>query len=261
MSPSLPPEILDLIFDHLHDEPTTLRVCCLVSQSWIPRTRIRLFDRVEFLLSESTIESWMRTFPDPSNSPAHYTRSLLLSNFKGITVALPWIQSFNHIVELEVASWADNRHISLTRLCGLSPTLKYLRISHALAPLSEILEFICSFPLLEDLALCFLTFKGNADIWDAPLTSPKFTGSLLLSSSDRKFIRKLLDLPGGLHFSKITVSSSIGDCDLVNELVSTCSNTLESFCIGFYARAFLMGSMADQYLIAPRRCARDATSA
>lgn len=64
----LPPEILDLIVGHLHDETATLRKCCLVSRSWIPQTQIHLFDRVEFRSSGPTLESWMKTFPDPSNS-------------------------------------------------------------------------------------------------------------------------------------------------------------------------------------------------
>ena len=48
MSCTLPPEILDLIIDHLHDEPATLKTCCVVSKSWVPRTRKHLFALVEF---------------------------------------------------------------------------------------------------------------------------------------------------------------------------------------------------------------------
>ena len=260
MSSSFPPEILDLIADHLHDEPTTLRACCLVSKSWIPRTRIHLFNCVEFFSSGPTLESWMRTFPDPSNSPAHYTRSLHLSHFDVIAVAisdaLPWIHSFNQIVELGVTpAGSDERHTSYyTRLHGLSPTLKYLRISQSFAPLSEVLDFIFSFPLLEDLSLRFLTTEEYTNEWPTPPNRPKFTGSLLLDSSSSDTARKLAHLLGCLHFSKITVSCPIGDCDLAEELVSTCSDTLEYLCVDFYLGAFSMGSVVDQYLIASCRC-------
>ena len=220
MSSSLPPEILDLIIDHLRDEPTTLRACCLISKSWVPRTRIRLFDRVEFSSSGPTLKSWIQAFPSPSNSPTHYTRSLHLSYFAVLNV-LPWIHSFNHIVELGVVSvGADRRQISFAQLRGLSPTLKCLRISYSLAPLSEVLDFICSFPLLEDLLLHYLTAIGDTDEWAAPPTYPKFTGSIFLDSSSRDIIHKLLDLPGDLHFSKITVVFPIGYGDLTKELVS-----------------------------------------
>lgn len=43
MPPSLTPELLDLIVDHLHDESTTLQSSYLVSKSWIPRTRKHFF--------------------------------------------------------------------------------------------------------------------------------------------------------------------------------------------------------------------------
>ena len=90
-----------------------------------------------------------------------------------------------------------------------------------------------------------LTNEGNSDSWDAPPTSPKFTGFLRLSRSGRDIIRKLLDLPGGLQFSKITASYPIGNRDLVNELVSMCSDTLESLCVDFDRGAFSIGSVVD----------------
>lgn len=48
MGCSLPPEILDLIIDNLHDEPTTLKTCSVVSKSWIQRARKHLFVDIEF---------------------------------------------------------------------------------------------------------------------------------------------------------------------------------------------------------------------
>ena len=36
------PEILNLIVNQLHYEPTTLRSCCLVSKPWVPRARCHL---------------------------------------------------------------------------------------------------------------------------------------------------------------------------------------------------------------------------
>ncbi|KAF9789288.1 hypothetical protein BJ322DRAFT_975360, partial [Thelephora terrestris] len=42
----LPQEITDYILDLLHDEPKTLRQCCLVSRSWTPRTRKHIFGTV-----------------------------------------------------------------------------------------------------------------------------------------------------------------------------------------------------------------------
>jgi hypothetical protein len=48
-NPHLPAELLDNIVDHLHDTEDALRSCCLVSKSWIPRTRRHLFARIDSL--------------------------------------------------------------------------------------------------------------------------------------------------------------------------------------------------------------------
>lgn len=66
----LPPEMLDLIVDHLRDEQTTLRTCCVISGSWIPRTRKHLFCHVEFLSSKSHTELWKKASPGSFASPA-----------------------------------------------------------------------------------------------------------------------------------------------------------------------------------------------
>ena len=82
MSCRLPPEVLDLIVDNLHNELRVLRTCCTVSESWVPRTRRHLFVCVEFRLLRSPIESWMKGFPDPSKSPPLTLPGLsLLSRF------------------------------------------------------------------------------------------------------------------------------------------------------------------------------------
>ena len=85
-NPYLPSEILDHIADFLHDEPETLEVCCLVSKSWVPRTRRHLFTNIEFH-SVNAIDLWKETFPDPSNSPAYHTRTLLIGHPEVVTVA------------------------------------------------------------------------------------------------------------------------------------------------------------------------------
>ena len=71
--------------------------------SWVPRTRKHLFAKVKFRFEED-LESWMKTFPDPSNSdPAYYTHTLV---FRGTTTD-PWagglIRTFSHAVRLRLS--------------------------------------------------------------------------------------------------------------------------------------------------------------
>jgi len=158
-SSSLPPEILDLIVDDLQDEPTTLKTCCVVSKSWIPRTRKHLFAYVELNASEFHVELWMEAFPDPSNSPAHHTRTL---SIYGIPLATPayvnaddWIRSFRNVVHLYLE---HQDRASLVPFYGLSPTVRSLHLTYTTP---EIFPLICSFPDLKDLTLAGLRPEGD----------------------------------------------------------------------------------------------------
>jgi hypothetical protein len=55
--PHLPPELSDYIVDLLHDQPETLKWCCLVSKSWVPRTRRHLFGDIAFRYIPD-LEAW-----------------------------------------------------------------------------------------------------------------------------------------------------------------------------------------------------------
>ena len=231
MMSSLPPEILELILDHLRDEPTTLKTCCVVSKSWIHWTRKHLFARVKFHASKSHTELWKKTFPDPSKSPAHHTRSILIYGLSVITTADGgiggWIRSFHNLVHLHLACLGlEDYRVSLVPFHGLSPTLRSLRLTSTSL---EILDLICSFPLLEDLALVTLRGGGAAGVWNTPPTSPKLTGSLSIFGGITPAVCRLAGLPNGLNFTKISVVQLDEDVESTADLVSRCSDTLESF--------------------------------
>ena len=100
------PETLDYIVDFLHDQPKTLKQCCLVTKSWVPRTRKHLFREIVFEYT-SDLEAWKDTFPDPANSPAYYTRCLSFNcSIRVINAAVEerdyWIQVFFSVVKLNL---------------------------------------------------------------------------------------------------------------------------------------------------------------
>ena len=242
MSCPPPPEILDLIVDDLHDEPATLKSCCVVSKSWVPRARKYLFARVEFRPLESHIERWKKTFPDPSNSPAHHTRSLSICGIPVVTAADAgvdgWIRTFHNVEHLRLDRLGEEEHqTSLAPFYGLSPAVRSLSL---ISTSIEVFDLICSFPLLEDLALIGPT-RAGADGWNTPSISPKFTGSLHLRSTWEisSITHRLCALPGGLHFTKITLGLSVEDGDPIMDLISSCSDTLESLSITCF---FLVGA-------------------
>ena len=244
-NPYLPPEILDHVFDFLHDESETLKGCCVVSKSWVPRTRRHLFAEIKFNWARD-LALWEKTFPDVANSPAYYTRTLLVGFTQLRRASLVedggWIRAFSRVESLGVdnggAAYIEACRVSLAPCHKFSPTLKSLRVGPILLPYPGFFDFICSFPLLEDLKL---TGRDDPRVEDsnphgpqavAPSTSPVFTGSLdfQVCGGAGRTVRRLLELPNGLHFRKLVLS---WDQDLrwIAELVVMCSHTLESLAI------------------------------
>ena len=272
MSSPLIPDVLDLIIDNLSREQKTLQSCCLVSKSWVPHVRRLLFYSIEFTsfsFVERPIGLWTKAFPDPSNSPAHHTRVLLLSDLETVaavgTHARAWINSFSHILELELATVMDESPVqfSLVPLYGLSPTLKSLSLKDIPAPTQELLDLICSFPLLENLLLHRSTGDDTAAEWEAPSNSPTLAGSLELRGETSSVARKLLQLPNGLHPVKVAMACDVEFASLMSDLLSKCSGTLKVLSIyyqsessGTYSSAFV----AYQRLNATHELRHSATS-
>jgi len=237
MSCPLPQEILDLIVDHLHDDPTSLGSCCLVSKSWIHRTRKHLFTNVD-LRAHDRFERWKETFPDPANSPAHHARTLELTidDLNSTTAADGcFISTFCGVVYLHVGARGPYRHeIPLVPSYGISPVIRSLCVNSTSFKLSEIFDLICSLPLLEDLSLISFIHDHGDEGWNAPSTSPKLTGSLklIMLGGIHSVASLLLGLPSGIHFTKIAVSwNNEEDAKWTMCLVSRCSSTLESLYI------------------------------
>jgi hypothetical protein len=222
----LPPEILDYILDFLHDERETLKQCCLVSKSWVPRTRKYLFADIVFN-SARTLESWNNTFPDPTNSPASHVGALTIDCDPEDGEGADWIRTFFCVAQPRLSIPPP----------ALFPNLKSLYVQYKSFSCPELFDFICSFPLLEDLVL--IGVEGLEDIGDdfhGLQTSPLFTGTLTLSVFEGmgSFPRHLLSLPNGLRFRELVLLLDLEeDYRWVSELVSKCSDTLECLDVKF----------------------------
>jgi hypothetical protein len=239
--PHLPVEILDHIVDNLRDTQDTLRTCCLISKSWVQRTRKHLFADINFPTVE-LLQSWKKTFPDPSTSPARYTKTLSIACARAVTAADAeaggWIRGFSRVVHFAVASHRPfyDSMISLVPFHGFSPVVKSLRLAFAVPPSTRVINLVLSFPLLEDLAVSIRNATDGNDSDELPATAqpsipPVFTGSLELSLKDgmEPITRQLLSSPDGINFRKLTLTwIHEGDLSSTTALVEGCSHTLES---------------------------------
>ena len=240
----LPPEILDYIVDFLHNDQNVLKACCLVSKSWVARTRKHFFSEVE-LPTEEDLELWRKLFSDPSTSPAYFTESLHVGCADAVTSADAetggWLTGFARIVHLDVKTrevFLGGLAVFLVPFYAFSRTIKSLHVDSIDLPLSRIFDFVLSSPLLEDLSVA--GYKGSFDDDDGsdslltfvqPSNPPVLTGSLKIFPEWRmKHIAgRLLAIPGGIHFRKLTLKWNYGeDLLLIAGLVKECSHTLES---------------------------------
>ena len=201
------------------------------------------------MLAPKSLQSWKETFPNPSTSPAHYTKTLSVIHAKVVkpagVEAGGWIRGFSRIKHLEVDTQARGFDLNkwatpLAPFHGLSPAIRSLRVAVPALPLLQIFDLIFSFPLLEELAVNTYdkTLADNGDgsgrheILTAaqPLTPPTFTGSLDLSlwGEMKPFTRRLLSLVGGIHFRKLTVRWYRGEDSLATMALEGCFRTLRS---------------------------------
>ena len=243
--PHLPAEMLDHIVDYLQDTEDALRSCCLVSKSWIPRTRKYLFGDIVFYTAER-LASWKEMFPDPSTSPACYAKFLAVGCFEALTDADAdaggWITGFSRLeyLGLEGQRLFAGGSSTLSLFRGFSP-IAYLHMvfNEIHIPPPRVFSLILSFPLLEGLTVS-TPFKISADDDDRsdrlstvqPSNPPVFTESLELLLGEggmEPFTRRLLSLPGGIRFRKLTLTSFLEEhLSSVTALVEGCSQTLES---------------------------------
>jgi hypothetical protein len=255
-NPYLPTEILDHVVDHLHDTQDALRNCCLVSKSWIPRTRNHLFANVEFHTAED-LQSWKETFPDPTASPARYTKTLSVSCTAAPAEMDGWFTGFSRVARLEVDGYGrdfdfdfdfgfNESATPLVPFHGVSPIIKSLRVVIPALPSSQFFDLFLSFPLLEDLAVIvrhgtLADDDSGSEEDDMPAvtqssSSPGLTGSLELDllGGMGPFTRRLLSLPGSIHFRELILTwYHDEDLSMTTALVKGCSHTLEALNIAY----------------------------
>ena len=226
--PRLPQEIADYIVDLLHDEPETLKRCCLVSKSWISRVRRHLCYEIR-IDSRADLAAWKRVFPDPANSPGYYTRSLRITSVD-ITAADfeegGWFRAFSNVVRLKACDCTGNLSFTSIRLF-----LKYLLADPGSFRL-QVFTLIRSLPLLKDV---HLRGQGAENNDDSPIFRPSalplLTGTLTISLAQGTLelaARQLLVLPNGIRFREFwcTVHTK-EDVRWMATLVDACSGTLE----------------------------------
>lgn len=257
-----PPELIARILDFLHDDQAALRSSCLVHTWWISPSRHHLFASVDFH-KLFDLELWVNSFPSVPHSPARNVRNISIAGLWASLgegefnpnelegPVLEGFRSFNRVskllltlLNLHTTSSPEihfsHFHSSLTSLELYSPYPTTPR---------KLLQFICSFPRLENLLITGLSHWVEESEGDLPRlrTSPPLGGSFKLVGScdpSGEFMDSLVDLPNGVSFRSINLDLVLPeDYRSVGRLVKSCATTLETLRIG--------GAFAGKYFSRP----------
>ena len=227
----LPTEIVEEILGYLTGNSASLRSCALVSKSWVPLCQRLLFHTI--LFTSTRIARWLKTFPVPEESPAHFVRDLWL--LVGGDHSIPE-QFFEH------TPWfTDAEKMTLVGNEGLHPSwipsswrlpqsVTSLTIRVNKISLSQIQNIMEQLPNLDDLTLsgALVTADEGALIGTGTAIRGRFGGKLRIvgDHAGGGVVDMLLEAPTGLHFTEVQIHGT-HECLLSTvRLAGACSNTL-----------------------------------
>ena len=233
--PSIPQEIVDEILDHLATSSDfrfrSLQSCALVSKLWVPSCRRHLFRTI--LFTSKDMARWLKAFPVPEESPAHYVRHL---RFKvGWYHKLPE-EFFEHIpwftnVERMTLS-GDGTPFWMNSFWRSPPSITSVAIDVEAAPM-RVQAIMAQLPNLDSLSLSGLLAPFVAVDWK---TSPgigtilrgRFGGRLRLANgyACEDIMNMLLEIPTGVHFTEVQIGGRHEYLPLTVNLAEACAETL-----------------------------------
>lgn len=154
--PILPPEVIDLIIDYLHDHRGTLRACSLVGRNWLGGSRHHLFDGV--YLAARDLGTFQNLLESPDNTLLFHIRNLHATRFQyhELTRLLQLLPAFSHLHSLSIYGNTTGpiQFVDQPRWAETFPFIDSLTLSRAtFASYPGLSDFLCRFPALKTLAL------------------------------------------------------------------------------------------------------------
>ncbi|KAJ6566802.1 hypothetical protein B0H19DRAFT_714200 [Mycena capillaripes] len=151
--PVLPPEVIDLVIDNLHDDLPTLRACSLVSRDWVGGSRHHLFDDGPYLTGRN-LGVFRDLLESPYNTFSFHLRSLHATGFHydDVTQLWPLLPGFSRLRSLHI----DGNRVFDIALLGTQAfsSVDSLALSRAVFPsYPGLTTFLSRFPSLKTLKL------------------------------------------------------------------------------------------------------------
>ena len=233
VTPSVPQEIVDEILDHLAADFDfrSLKLCALVSRSWVPSCRRHLFRIVVFTTVK--VARWRKRFPVPEEGPAHHVRDLHFS-IGGYHCApekfaehTPWFTNVERLILSELGAFQPLWRPSSWRL---PQSVTSLTVEANTITLVQIRDIMMQLPDLDNLSLLGSLPVGDRRtlLGTETVLRGRFSGRLRLVKgyAAEEVMNILLDIPTGLRFTEVQICG-MRECFFSTvRLAEACAKTL-----------------------------------
>ncbi|KAJ7032535.1 hypothetical protein C8F04DRAFT_1107156 [Mycena alexandri] len=175
--PILPPEVIDIIIDNLHNHPRTLRACGLVSRNWLGGSRHHLFGRGIYLAARD-LETFSSLLQSPYNTLSFHLRSIRVTGFQYGELTQLWslLPTFAHLRSIHIHGNPIRFDSDIIMGTHKLASVRFVALLHAVFPSYDGLNtFLLRFPLLTTLELDRAVFSHGAA---AEITPSHFTFQL-----------------------------------------------------------------------------------
>jgi hypothetical protein len=230
----LPPELVDIIIDHLHNDKRSLAACSLVCKEWRSSARYHLFANLTLNPTKVRDPEFLMSAPKVIPFIHHLHLDYRSLGYPGSwNQAFPSLVGFDSIKSLALtfSSWSPLDLEARSALVRQFPNIVRLQLNRLLAnQFSEFADFVCNFDRLE-------TLIADAPEWaiiDSPPTTlnlPRNLHALALGSCEKDVVLEwLVSFNDAAAFRRIYLTtlrgSAIQDLSKLLRAVGPC---LEDF--------------------------------
>ena len=247
----LPQELLDEIMGYLADDYASLRRCSMAAGIFVPSCRRYLFRRVVF--RSHNLPTWKSTFPDPSTTPATYTREIRIHLAPDTPTKLAeYMPYFSNVRDLTLIGGRCETHEWVSNIGRLPASIRSLTMKFVSVTNAQVLGIMGQLPNLDDFSL--FTFKGSGFPDGAgEILRGRYGGKLellLMDDFHASVVRSLLQAPEGLGFKSVKAFCNAGDdFSVYADLVAACQETLTNLDISVSAE----GNTLSETVLVPMR--------
>jgi len=255
----LPPELVRLIVDHLHNDKTALKACSLVSRTFLLPAQAHIFENIKLrfqrgIAKHRNIDSMQALISSGPHGVLSHTRKLSIPyptiiSLSRLDEIFDHLMGFRNIRELRLyldTSHFVNRDLALAShyFFHFQQVLRSLHLITFAGNPKDLVVFLTFFPFLEEVSLSFCD-PGPEPVlgsWVKELDSnllPPLRGTLRVRNAppDGGFIMELVKVRVLYHTLELGGRSRLPGTGM-SELVAACAPTLRILKISPYRWSF-----------------------